>query len=715
MKKVVSLLCVIALMLSLAALSGCGQTKGLTFTLISEFMQLPEAQGYTLTEQYAGDGDAYVCAVGPEAGETTVVPAEYKHLPVRVVIGTPEGLGNVKELTVSEGVLAIENLALYDGKGEEPASDETVLTDGWEYSMEDQTDIADAASEDGQTSGKNVALETVSLPGSVKQIRNSFVNCANLKNVEIKGDPEAIRGSFRQCGTETISFEKLSGDVAYSFRELASLTGITFGEISQPDIKKTSFKLLPALDKLEFTGKVDFIGPVAEDVEDDGGEVASTKNTELFKYHDTLREVAFRGEVVSLPESFCDSCENLTSVVFEKPVGYIGESCFDFCDELSTLKFEDKVGIISDSCFTAGKLTELTFGGDVGRIGNHEIGSFTTCAFAYNDELEKVVFNGSVEELNNCFDGCDGLESAVWEGSLGSVYGSFNKCGSLKTLNFKGYVYALEDSFSDSGELETVTFAGELSRLEGSVFSSSDKVELVNVPEGVEYGTEELSQRFDPAQQKLRGYYDLVNKYGGNLTNGDLVHWVLEHVAGKTLAAGKQIDIGKAKSYAKDLNGPLVYNFDCTDCAYDDYGPKAAKENPYYVKKITDIKKDHPDTVFTEEKALKVAEGKAPLVIGVAESMGYLPIEYTATDGSGVKETLYHEMLRVSLWNIETGELIAWYKYKQGEAPTTYQSNRRGDYASLTEFYDSGRKLWILKGKYNYPEQLLWETIFPES
>ncbi|MCR5783954.1 MAG: leucine-rich repeat domain-containing protein [Clostridia bacterium] len=657
--------------------------------------------------------------------------------------GTPEGLGKTIELTISEGVSAIENLALYKCSTGEPANNEVVVTEEAWYNAEAENNNEEVqnytnnvVSGDGQAPGNNETLETVSLPESLKQIRNSFVNCVNLKSIGIKGDPEVIYNSFRSCGIETLSVEKLSGEVGYSFCELDSLTSLTFGEIQRPDIKNTSLTSLPALESLEFTGKVDLAVPAAEE-----------KNIGLFQDKNALTGVVFHGEVVSLPESFCKFCENLTSVIFEKSVGVIGRSCFESCSNLTDLKFEDKVDTICDFCFTGGKMTELTFGGDVGRIGKGT-DSFSSFTFNNNDELKKVVFNGNVEELNNSFESCDNIESVDFGGFAGRIYGSFNeckslktvdfngdvvtveesfnKCDSLKTVDFKGDVDTLCDSFADSEKLETVTFGGKLNlmdcRLQSYLFKSSADVKLVNMPDGVKYGDEILSQRFDPAQQKFRAYYDLVNKYGGNLESlsyqeapaYNLTEWMLKHVAGKTLAADKQIEISKAKSYAKDLNGPIVGNLYIPDCAYDDYGPEAAKKTGYTVCKIERIKSSHPETVFTEEKALKVVNGEAPLVIAVAESMGYIPEEYTAVDGSGYKETLYHEVMRVSLWKVETGELIAWYKYTNGDAPDTYKSNETYDYASGHHVGDDAHDLLFLKGKYEDVFDFLWKTIFPE-
>ena len=101
-------------------------------------------------------------------------------------------------------------------------------------------------------------------------------------------------------------------------------------------------------------------------------------------------------------------------------------------------------------------------------------------------------------------------------------------------------------------------------------------------------------------------------------------------------------------------------------------------------------------------------------MIGVAESMGYIPVEYIDKEDAGHVENLYYEMMRVSLWNLETGELIAWYQHRDGEAPSEYNTKNRSDYAYHEKMLP-GQDFYFFKGGYQYPEALLMETIFPDQ
>ncbi len=99
-------------------------------------------------------------------------------------------------------------------------------------------------------------------------------------------------------------------------------------------------------------------------------------------------------------------------------------------------------------------------------------------------------------------------------------------------------------------------------------------------------------------------------------------------------------------------------------------------------------------------------------MIGLAESMGYIPVEYVDKDDPDHTDTLYYEMMRVSFWNIETGELVAWYQHRDGEAPAEYRSSDKYDYVYHDKLQGD---FYFFEGGYEYPEALLFGTVFPGS
>lgn len=623
---------------------------GLTFTRWAEFI---DAGKYPAVKAYKNTGDAWICTITADAPEKTTIPAEHEGLPVRAVICTDNGMDSIRELTISEGTVIIEGLA----------------------------------------GTKNDTLEKIVLPESIEQISGSFNGCSKLTEVSIPGDPKLIENSFTGSGIRAITFGKLSGLISGSFCELPSLNEITFGEIDNVSFTGT-FKKLEAVEKLTFNGTVDFDNSM--------NEKEQFFNSYLFNDIKTLTSVTFNGEIKLLPECFCDDCDKLSSVTFNGKVGKLQHGDFNDCEKLETIVFGDAVEMIEEHCFTSGSITRLVF--------EHEVGTIGPYCFQSNTDLKELVFRDKVGSLTKCFDLCKSLESVTFESTVGTVDDSLNTCKVLKTVEFKKDVDEISNSFRKCPELESVIFGGKVNKITNAAFSSSDSVKLVNMPSTVEFGSDSLSQRFDPSLQKYRGYYEKLDKYSVKY----LKEWIKENAAGKKLDSSKEISISNATAYADVLNGPLVTNSRCTDCPYEEYGPEAGQDAELFVQNISSIQSVHPNTIYTDDKALKVSEGKAPLVIGYCESMGYIPVEYIDTDGSGKTETLYYEMMRVSLWNIETGELIAWYDHRDGEAPVKYNTHDRSDY-TYHESLSQDHKFYFFSGGYEYPEAMLWNTIYPDQ
>lgn len=104
-----------------------------------------------------------------------------------------------------------------------------------------------------------------------------------------------------------------------------------------------------------------------------------------------------------------------------------------------------------------------------------------------------------------------------------------------------------------------------------------------------------------------------------------------------------------------------------------------------------------------------MVSGEAQLVIGAAESM-----EYIDENNGTVTEILYYEMMRGSLWKIETGSLIAWYQHRDGDAPLRYMSNECSKY-TYHQNIGTDHSFYFFNGEYNYPEAMIRKAIYNES
>lgn len=421
-----------------------------------------------------------------------------------------------------------------------------------------------------------------------------------------------------------------------------------------------------------------------------------------------LTEVSIPGDPKLIENSFTGS--GIRAITFGKLSGLISGS---FC-ELPSLN-EITFGEIDNVSFTGTfkkleAVEKLTFNGtvDFDNSMNEKEQFFNSYLFNDIKTLTSVTFNGEIKLLPECFcDDCDKLSSVTFNGKVGKLqHGDFNDCEKLETIVFGDAVEMIEEHCFTSGSITRLVFEHEVGTIGPYCFqSNTDLKELVFRDK-----VDSLSQRFDPSLQKYRGYYEKLDKYSVKY----LKEWIKENAAGKKLDSSKEISISNATAYADVLNGPLVTNSRCTDCPYEEYGPEAGQDAELFVQNISSIQSVHPNTIYTDDKALKVSEGKAPLVIGYCESMGYIPVEYIDTDGSGKTETLYYEMMRVTLWNIETGELIAWYDHRDGEAPVKYNTHDRSDY-TYHESLSQDHKFYFFSGGYEYPEAMLWNTIYPDQ
>ena len=95
-------------------------------------------------------------------------------------------------------------------------------------------------------------------------------------------------------------------------------------------------------------------------------------------------------------------------------------------------------------------------------------------------------------------------------------------------------------------------------------------------------------------------------------------------------------------------------------------------------------------TLYSEEKAEKVSEGRMPLCWCLYEYTGYADgPDYVF--GSGA----YYLSYKVSLWEMESGELIAWYDGKTGYAPFSYTIGKDVIRFALTVGEDKTRYFFL--------------------
>ena len=727
MKRLTSIICITAVLLSAAAFSSCsGGTQensiGGLFSIdkekldeaayeykyveLSELLKKDEYKDLKEFEELGAEissakeegKKAYACVIEGETPAKLSVPAEYEGNPVLAVVGTSKGCNTLQELTIAEGISAIDGL----------------FKEG------------------------NSALESLSVPRTLRGVWNSFNKCPKLQSVSLICTLENLRDSFKDC---------------------TGLKSLTMGSLKDA---RSSFVGCDSLEKAVFEGSVQII----KDYE------YENVNTEpLFACSPSLKELVFKGEICDLPSYFAYSTkkletitinskqikignsafaesESIKNVTFGGTVEDIGSFSFYKCYALENIVFNADVNEISSSAFTDSGVKNVLFNGDVGKIEdcfNRDPDSEESSA----GKKYSVVFTGKVESIEKCFNYLDSIKEVGFGGSVGTIKESFKEatkltdvsfrnevdeieesfkdCTALKNLSFNGDVNCIDSGFQGCSSLEKVTFGGKLKYLTGLSFCESsdnpvsEKIDYNIIPEDTELNSVAVRDRFDPNAAKLKPFFDKCEQY----TYAKVSEFVAANALGKCFPSDKEISPSEASRYADVLNFG-VYSDDthCTDCNVEDYNEEIAQAQMKgnFFDDIMHFYHDVNDentmySVFTMEKAEKVMSGDAPLVLGVAESMGYIPVSYTDQDDPDHTETFYYKVFRASLWNIETGELIAWWVYQDGEAPLSFNTRDKYDYMYHENIGSPSHGEYFFNGEYKYPFAFLYQTIFgkPES
>ena len=721
MKKGFTVLCITAALAAAVSLSSCsggedsggglfGAQSGQQSEQIQEepyeheFVELSELvkQEYYLSlkdnealntaiKQAKEDGKkAYACVIGKDTPAKLKVPAECEGGVVLAVVGTEDGNDTISDLTIEEGVEVVSDLFRTGGK----------------------------------------SLQFLSVPHTLTQMINSFNGCSSLQGATMICTLQEFGNSFNNC---------------------SSLKTLTMGSINCK--LDASLKGNDALESVTFEGAVNIIKD---------SEYADVNTDPPFASAPSLKEIKFKGEVTELPSYFCYEAPKLETINFGGKVGKLGYSAFADCDSIKKLTFTGDVDTIDSYAFSdCDSLGEVTFTGSVNEIHSSafnnsvltslefkgDVNSLDNCFSGYSDDstkIDSIVFDGNVASIEKCFRYNSALKSLEFKGKPTSIKDSFNDavklekvsfisgagiiddsfhdCTALKTLTFKGNVNNIDSSFVGCSSLETLTFLGKLEYLRGISFCDSDdnpgstKIDYTSLPEGVDIDGYGVKSKFDPNAAKLKPYFEKTEKYDYD----HIKEFLKSSVLGKSFPSDKEISPSAASQYADVLNF-ATYTDDthCTDCYYEDYNEEIAQEQmkgnvysdpKHFYNDVNGENSKYP--VFTVEKAEKVISGEAPLVLGVAESMGYIPVTYTDDSDSTHTETYYYKVFRASLWNIETGELIAWWVHQDGEAPASFNTRDIYDYMYHENIGTRQDGVYFFNGEYRYPFTFLCQTIF---
>ena len=301
-----------------------------------------------------------------------------------------------------------------------------------------------------------------------------------------------------------------------------------------------------------------------------------------------------------------------------------------------------------------------------------------------NDKKVIGVTGGSIE----------GWRLTIEEGII-FVENCCNDCVSLNTVEIPSTVKRIYNSFKNCSRLENVSITGNIDYVRYAFEGSGSNVDIgcilllfpgAGLPEDYEQS----------ATVTVAHVTDTLFSYCDSYSLDDVFEQGKNHIL-EEFPADKEITSEQAVNYKDMINGPLIYTDHNPDCVYTEYIENCVgqPEAKYYdwepragIIDVSQFEYFFPGTVYSENKAKSVMNGDAPLVYCLAEIAGHHEDVYTYKNSNGVDSMpCYHLMYRISIWNYETGDLLAWYYYKSGYAP-----DRVEDYNEVvshnTPFFD---------------------------
>ena len=317
--------------------------------------------------------------------------------------------------------------------------------------------------------------------------------------------------------------------------------------------------------------------------------------------------------------------------------------------------------------------------------------------------LKTVVLPSSVTYLMDAFKNCPALEEVIFPGKISCIgRSSFQKCSALQRVIFRDDVETLTDfAFSDCAVLDEVIFEKNVTELRRYVFQGCYRLTSVELPAGVSLDDTVFERPYDYEPAYLsQTVLDYDQRY-----DAEAVRQAALSVLGSELDPQKEIQQEKAKKLAELLNGPILVTEKCPDCSYFDYSPEMLPGDlSLQLIPVSEIEYVFSGTVYTEEKAA----GNAPLVFCLYEYIGYSKGPAYVI-GNNIAYYLWY---RVSLWDMEQENLLAWYTVRTGYAPGSYKLGE--DKISYELPTGDGTKYFFLKedGKQPIPLHCVIEDIY---
>lgn len=168
--------------------------------------------------------------------------------------------------------------------------------------------------------------------------------------------------------------------------------------------------------------------------------------------------------------------ENTFKVTTGGSIGAIGESCFSAA-AVHDVRLEGRVDSIGNSAFSGGCKIKTFYATNVGSIGSY--------AFSTSNDMTSFIIDGSISSIGDhaFYSGC-GVKEATINSSTPYTIGAsaFQNCSIEKVTFSNGLTVLEKEMFSGSNGLTTVLLPETLQKIEANTFSGLNNVTQITIP-----------------------------------------------------------------------------------------------------------------------------------------------------------------------------------------------------------------------------------------
>ena len=281
-------------------------------------------------------------------------------------------------------------------------------------------------------------------------------------------------------------------------------------------------------------------------------------------------------------------------------------------------------------------------------------------------KVESITFGKNIKVVQNVVTkntACPGLKSITFPDALTTILDSFNGIKDME-LTIPASVKRVSYSFEDT-ENVTVTFEKESSiDLMTGCFTDSKNLKVIVQDEN--RAKEILNQSIPiaktakpgaAAMQKIDIGTEKIIAYSDKVDARKICDQA-EDYFGAALDESKKIQSDEAGKFADLFDGPIFV----TKVSAEKQNNEAYLPSQYI--SVADM-----STVYPNRYRVIMKDRNEPKVYCIAERIKGKSVDYQSGNAYDAKKTIYHMEYRISLRNLEDGELLCWFEMETGYEP----------------------------------------------